>query len=223
MLEYPKSVYELLHVLASRGGDVPLSLIPCHLQKALDICLDDPPLVQRYVCGTINTPPRVKLRPHGRSILALYEENGEKQVAEAESEAEQSAKPNAAGMTVPEAADKLERLRSQGQPWTSYRNLVTQFGCSSATIHKAIHSSPKLTAWAKRPGAVPRAQSINPVVTDSTPQSREPDPTEEAAIREYIENANPDAKAWFINLTVEKQLEFLEDPDKHQRLLGRKP
>ncbi|MGH7172810.1 MAG: hypothetical protein ACRELG_21215 [Gemmataceae bacterium] len=127
------------------------------------------------------------------------------------------------GMTWQEAAERMERLRGQGEPFTSQHKLAELFGCSSGTINKAIHSSPQLTAWAKRATTAPRAQSITPVVTDRTAQVRELNPEDEAAIREYIEQADPETKGWFLALPTDKQLEVVNDPDKHQKLLGRKP
>jgi hypothetical protein len=145
---------------------------------------------------------------------------------------ERPAEP-AGGMTWQEAAERMKRLRDQGEPWTSQHNLADQFRCSSATINKAIKNTPDLQAWVKpQEAAAPKAQSLSgwkpgvgyiDVVTDSTAQSRELDPADEVAIREFIEQADPETKAWFLALTPNKQLEVVNDPDKHQRILGRKP
>jgi hypothetical protein len=63
------------------------------------------------------------------------------------------------------------------------------------------------------------------VVTDQTVQGRELSPEDEAAIREYLErdDITPDERAFFNSLSPEDQLAFLDDPDKGQRILGRKP
>jgi hypothetical protein len=129
------------------------------------------------------------------------------------------------GITWQQAAERLNRLRQQGEPWTSQRKLAKQLGCSSATINKAIHETPSLHAWAKhQTAATPKAQSLNEVVTDSTAQSREPDPADDAAIREYLErDLTPEERAFFNGLSREDQLDFLDDPDKHGKILGRKP
>jgi biotin operon repressor len=130
------------------------------------------------------------------------------------------------GMTRQEATSRMEQLRTQGEPWTSQQKMAKRLGCSSGTINKAIRESPQLRVWARRQTvATPRAQSINDVVTDHIAQSREPDPAEEAAIREYLEREDlrPEERAFFNGLSREDQLEFLDDPDQHQRLLGRKP
>jgi hypothetical protein len=159
---------------------------------------------------------------HLLALRALAESVG---TPEAESKAEQPAKPKLAGTTVPEAAERLERLRSQGQPWTSYGKLAEQFGCSSKTLYDAVRTSPLLQAWATRPGTVPRARSLTPVVTDATSQRRELDPADDAAIREYLErdDLTPDERAFFNGLSRDDQLMFLDDPDKHDRILGRRP
>jgi hypothetical protein len=130
-----------------------------------------------------------------------------------------------AGMAWQEAAERMERLRRQGEPYTSQHKLAEQFGCSSWTINKAIKETPPVQVWAKRSGAAPRAQSINDAVTDRTAQSREPDPEDDAAIREYLErdNLTPEERAFFNGLSREDQLFYLNDPDKHQKILGRKP
>ena len=81
--------------------------------------------------------------------------------------------------------------------------------------------------------AAPRAQSLTPpmkkkkgyvdTVTDRTAQSRELDPADEAAIQEFIENADDETKVWFLAQTTENQLAYLDDPDKHQKVFGRRP
>ncbi len=111
--------------------------------------------------------------------------------------------------------------------------MAEAFGCSSGTINKAIKNTPSLQAWAKpKDVTAPKAQSLSSmkhgeyvdVVTDRTPSSA-PDPADEAAIREYLEQEDlrPDERAFFNGLSPKDQLEFLDDPDKHQKILGRKP
>lgn len=131
-----------------------------------------------------------------------------------------------ASMTWQDARDRMERLRSQGEPFTSQGNLASQFDCSSGTINKAIHKTPSLHEWAgvgREGKSAPKAQSITDVTTDRTAQSREPNPEDDAAIREYIEEADAEGRGWFQGLSYEKQLEVVNDPDKHQKILGRKP
>jgi hypothetical protein len=128
-----------------------------------------------------------------------------------------------AGRSWRDVADRLERLRKQGEPFTSQHQLANQLGCSSGTINKAIRHMPSLKAWAQRPEVDPRAQSLNEVLTDRTAQRRELDPADDAAIREFIEAAEPATRAWFLAMTPEDQLDYLNDPDNHPRILGRKP
>ena len=61
------------------------------------------------------------------------------------------------------------------------------------------------------------------MVTDRASQRSEPDPADNVAIREYLESdITPEERAFFNGLSVKDQLDFLDDPDTHQRILGRK-
>lgn len=125
-------------------------------------------------------------------------------------------------MTWQEAAERLERLREQGEPWTSQRAMADKLKCSAATVGRAIEQTPELKTWAA-PAGKPRAQSMTAVVTDGTAQSRELSPEDNAAIREFIETAEPEVKAWFLSLPVDEQLAHLDDPERHDRISGRSP
>ncbi|HKI33597.1 MAG TPA: hypothetical protein VKA46_17210 [Gemmataceae bacterium] len=150
-------------------------------------------------------------------------------------EPESSEQPNTSsaeptGMSWQEVVERLQRLRTQGEPFTSQKKLADVFGCSSYTINKAIKETPALHVWAKarsakQSTAAPRAQSLNDVVTDRTAQNRELDPADDVAIREYLEREDLTSaeRAFFNSLTQEDQLDFLNDPDKHRNILGRKP
>jgi hypothetical protein len=83
-----------------------------------------------------------------------------------------------AGLSWQQAAERLERLRSQGEPFTSQHLLAKQLGCSPATINKAIKESPSLSTWATRKAAAPKAQGLHEVVTDRTAQGSEPNPAD---------------------------------------------
>src|SRR5262249_24756181 len=103
-----------------------------------------------------------------------------------------SERPDKPSMTWQEAAERLKRRCAQGEPWTSYRKLAEQLTCSPSVVYKAIQQTPELHSWAKRlTAAAPTAQSINDAVTDSKAQHRELNPEDDAAIREYIESADP--------------------------------
>jgi hypothetical protein len=125
-------------------------------------------------------------------------------------------------MTWQDAAQRLKRLREQGEPWTSQHKLAKAFGCSSRTINTAIKMTPELQPWATPKKGDPRAQGINTVVLDNAKQTQELQPEDAAAIREFIETASPTEKAWFLSLSEGDQLDFLDDPARHQKILGRK-
>ena len=129
------------------------------------------------------------------------------------------------GMSWKDAAERMKRLCAAGETFTSQHKLAVQFGCSSGTINKAIHKTPCAAGLGKcQTSSHPRAQSISDVVTDRTSQAREPDPADDAAIREYLDaDLTPEERAFFNGLSTENQLDFLEDPDKHRKILGRQP
>jgi hypothetical protein len=126
-------------------------------------------------------------------------------------------------VTCQSVAERLERLRKQGESFTSQHKLAEQLGCSPGTVNKAIKQAPSLKKWAKRSESDPRAQSLTEMVTDRTAQSCEPDPQDSVAIPEFVEQADPQTRASFLALPSDKQLEVVNDPDKHQTILGRKP
>lgn len=121
------------------------------------------------------------------------------------------------GIPWQEVAERLNRIRNQGAPWTSYEKLAEQIGCSVATVHKAVDHTPELFAWAKRQAAPRARQGLEGQVIDNAVQVRELKPDDEAAIREFIEQAEAETRAWFQSLPVEEQLQVVNDPDKHQR------
>jgi hypothetical protein len=107
-------------------------------------------------------------------------------------------------MSVGEAAERLNRLRLQGEPYTGQRQLAQQLGCSPSTIGEAMHSDPKLEQWAKPPEAAPRAvgqpRGAEPGGKEPDPAGHEADPAEaaaEAELRELMER-DPEERA-FIN------------------------
>jgi hypothetical protein len=127
------------------------------------------------------------------------------------------------GTTWQEVAARLQHLQAQGQEWTSYGQLAEQFGCSKETVYKAVKKTPELQGWVRRPTTTPQAQRFTDLVADNSAQSREPDPADDAAIREFIERADPPTKAWFLALSPKDQLTVVNDPDKFHRILKRKP
>ena len=124
-------------------------------------------------------------------------------------------------ITWQEVAKNLNRLREQGEPWTSHGDMAQRFDCSQATVHKAVKNTPELQPWAKQPDAPPRAQSLNPVVTDNTEQDCELDPSEEIIIREFVEHADPDEKAFIHEISDaprDYQLWYIRQPHEAQKI-----
>jgi hypothetical protein len=107
-------------------------------------------------------------------------------------------------MTWQKAAERLERLRQRGDPFTSRGKLAKQLGCSTFTVHKAIKQTASLQAWAKRaPAKAKVQQGIEGPVLDNTPESREPNPQDEAAeieVRKVFETAPADERAFLHTL-----------------------
>ena len=131
-------------------------------------------------------------------------------------------------MTWQETAERLEELRGQGEKFTSQQKLADAIGSTKGKVHNAIHKTPSLYEWAGLgKQSKPKAQSITEVVTDRTAQSREISVEDDVSIREFIENAEPKNKAWFQSLSTENQLKYLklqlDDHDKYDKILGRKP
>lgn len=212
--EHPAEAYELLEWFRENW---------CH-ENALGIANKIPEPLRHWLSycqieGLISPTPMPNITDFGH--LALDHRP--------EAESAKPTTPEPEGKSWNEVAKRLERLRAQGESFTSQAKLAKAIGCSAFTVNKAIHSNADLQQWAKRPGAVPKAQSITPVVTDTASQSREPDPADDAAIREYLErNLTPDERAFFNSLSREGQLVFLDDPDAHGldeqvKLRSRKP
>ncbi len=78
-LSLPEVVFELLALLSSRGGRMPIAEIPDHLQNALLICKREPRLVVYVpVAGALNAnalrPKTLKMTSEGEGVLALRHE-----------------------------------------------------------------------------------------------------------------------------------------------------
>ena len=93
-MSFPKSVYELLGLLSSRGGRMLDTEIPGHLRNALHICLPEPPLIVPVpIVGALfaaKPPTTWKLTPEGKAVLALHRET---EAESAPPEAESSEQP----------------------------------------------------------------------------------------------------------------------------------
>lgn len=183
----------------------------------------DWPLQQ--LCDLVNGPIEKSPKPEFQESGAAC---GEDQTGQSMTETAPELPPQ---MKWQEAAERLKRLRQQGESFTSYRKLADQIGCSASTIHKAIINEQSLSGWAKR-DKNPKAQSFNDVVADKTPQSRELSPEEDYRIREYLERDDLTEKdrALFNGMRPLDQIAYLDkleslldDADSGQRVFGRKP
>jgi hypothetical protein len=76
----PQSAYELLALIASRGGRMLAAEIPKRLQNALAICRGEPLLVRVARVGTFEAPPVAYLTNQGRAELARHAESGEQRL-----------------------------------------------------------------------------------------------------------------------------------------------
>lgn len=134
--------------------------------------------------------------------------------------------------SIDEVLKALETLVDEGERYSSMRGLAQRLSektgrgePSTSTITKAIKASPKLQTWeaqTKRRRS-PRAQALDSPVLDGARQSTELSPEDDAAIREYIENADNETKAAFLGLPLDVQIMIVNDPDKYDKLLSRKP
>ena len=142
-------------------------------------------------------------------------------------------------VTTQEVAERLERLRSQGEPFRSQGAYAKQFGCSKATINKAIKQTSSLQTWAGLDKIkAPKAQSLTDIVTDAKPQEREPDPADcmpaedVDKILEHLVSKTPPDKLD----ELRQQLDAKTQDDRHKlavviadnpylgdRILGRRP
>jgi hypothetical protein len=201
-----------------------VSLLPDSKEIIAEIQLEAAKAAQARPLNDTDSEPPPSIDKDGVSKARDRTADGKKSpVAPSEAAMESKASVQS-DMTWQEAAKRMKRLQAQGEGWTSQQKMAEKFGCSSGTINKAIKRTPELQNWAKRQSTTaPRAQSLNDVVTDRTAQSTERNPEDDAVIREFIERADPEAKAWFLALPLETQFDVANDPDKYERILGRKP
>ena len=146
--------------------------------------------------------------------------------------------------------DRLLNLRNEGKPYTDQRDLADRLNCSPPTVNKAIKNSPTLTGWmARYRKKSPKAQSLNAVVMEQTPDERERDPADalpdddvdvvmskliqEAPTPEYRDKLNAMGQDERRKM-AEVYSEHIKDPEyeppglsdgkrKPVKLLGRKP
>ena len=162
--------------------------------------------------------------------------------------------PPGLGFTTTSAADvswhdvqaRLIRLCDAGEAYTSQRELADRLGCSESTVNKAINESAKLKGWMLRHAKprIPKAQSLDKVVTDNTLSRREADPATtdlpddevdrvmgvlieqaEPAERAELNELNDEGRRKMTRLYLEQQSDqYIEDKAaKGNVILGRKP
>ncbi len=134
---------------------------------------------------------------------------------------------------------RLLEFYERDDPYATIRDFAERLGCSKATVHKAIKDSAKLTGWQARHKASkrsPRASSLTAVPIGNAAQTREPDPShvaeatddDDAIFTRLIQDvATPEERAKLHALSADKRRELIDtirnDPDKGNRILGRRP
>ncbi|NLX22438.1 MAG: hypothetical protein GXY55_12340 [Phycisphaerae bacterium] len=123
--------------------------------------------------------------------------------------------------SLPDVQKRLLRLRDEGLPYTSNRDLARRLNCSIGLISRAVNGSEVLKNWAKREAkGPPKVQGLNEVVMDRVPNRTAPDPTEVAEddlpeeevkrlINEMIEKAEN-------NPGTQQELKKLEGEDRQK-------
>ena len=139
---------------------------------------------------------------------------------------------------------RLLEMYERGDPYTTIADLALRMGCGKTTIHKAIDNSTKLKGWQvrhRKGKKTHRASSLTEVHLDNNAQTREQNPAEavtrddpEEVLAHLIQDAEPKVRATLNAISIEDlrnmsgdQVRELvdvirNDPDKYNRLLGRK-
>jgi hypothetical protein len=214
-----RHVFELVAAEDKAGALALLRRLPEAVYQLRDVGNALYKRVDPLVQARENTAALMELMAAAAEAGEREKETGAGQPTPVEGAGENAGSTPAAGMTRQEAAKRLERLRSQGEPWTSFAKMAEQLGCSSGTVHKAVCNTPSLQDWARQPEGAPRTvgqarcrttrtEGADKAMTDNA-RSRELSPENEVAIREYIEQADPSDRAMFQAMPTEKQLELL--------------
>lgn len=95
--------------------------------------------------------------------------------------------PGKGGKTVEKVTELLRAETKLRRPYTSDRELGTRFGCSPATVKKAIMRHADLRTWKRktRPATKPRVETLTPAVIDRTPAPGRT-PAQEAELADLI-------------------------------------
>lgn len=138
------------------------------------------------------------------------------------------------GTTWQAVAEFLEGLRIKGERFTSQEDYAERLGCSPSTVNKAIHRTPTLEEWAKRPvSSTLWTKSLEGAVLDNTPEQREADPAGaiepadiDVALQYLIEHATPEERARIHAMSPAEKRKLAElayqDPDTEKRILDQR-
>ncbi len=197
---------------------------------------DEAPVIQETVLYQLSFGGLV-LAPSVKELLCDMEASPAS-VMRRESSGEKPPTDDEASMTWQEAATRLERLRLQGEPFTSQAKLAAQLKCSPSTVNRAIWETPSLQPWAKPETiSAPKAQSLTDMVTDNMAQVREPDPAGllekkdvDFVLLWLVEQVEPDERPALLKQLAsnspeerQKMAELLaNDPEKSDKIWGRK-
>ena len=135
------------------------------------------------------------------------------------------------GVKWEQASTYMIEMRNRGERFTSQPDMANRLGCSPATIHKAIDRTDELKEWTARPAySATGMQSLDGIVADSTPQQREPDPTNivededvDEALQYLMERVEPEEKARINTMDPASKRELAEtvyrDPDREEQVM----
>jgi len=138
-------------------------------------------------------------------------------------EHENAVSDTAGEVTWTDAAERLKRLKSQGEQWKSYGDYAAKFTCSSSTVHTAVERTAELHSWAgysPRDDAKPRRGGSIGIALEDSPQVTEPDPAsaiplEEPDIERTLKRLRAEAKTPEQRAEIEK---FASDPENRRGL-----
>ncbi|MCH8824767.1 MAG: hypothetical protein IH984_14810 [Planctomycetes bacterium] len=140
--------------------------------------------------------------------------------------------------TMRDIQQHLLEMCDKGEPYTNIRDLQKRTGCgSTSTVSRAIKDSTILQEWqnsCSNRKHNPKISSLNQVHLDNSKQTCEMDPAlavEEKEIDDVfarlIQESNSDDRAKLNGMDRDQRRELVEliqkDPDRFDRILGRKP
>jgi len=136
------------------------------------------------------------------------------------------------GQIWQEVQAELERLRLQGERYSSQQKLADRIGCTKFLVQKAIANGPvELREWASRQRGASRknaSQKAAAAAFDKTPQGREDDPAEklhdcdvDIVLAKLLDEASPKERARINGMTPAEKRQLAEtvyrDPDTEEQ------